>query len=85
MIIELSAILRSSFSAISSNDFAGKIYAYIIDIATGYDRVDIVCNRYFESSLKSLTRHDREFGVFINFDGNSEFLTDFKRQPHKEI
>ena len=78
VIIELSAILRCSFNAIIFNDFAGKIYAYIIDIATGYDRVDIVCDRYFENSLKSLTRHDREFGVFINFDGNSEFLTGFK-------
>ena len=77
-IIQLSAILRCSFNAIILNDFAGKIYAYIIDIATGYDRVDIVCNRYFENSLKSLTRHNRGFGLLINFDGNSEFPTDFK-------
>ena len=28
--------------------------------------------------LKSLTRHDRAFGSLINFDGNSEFTTDFK-------
>ena len=59
-------------------NFADKIYAYIIDIATGYDRVDIVCDRYFENSLKSLTRHDRGFGLLINFDGKSEFPTDFK-------
>ena len=78
IIIELSAILRCSFNAISFSDFAGKIYAHIIDIATGYDCVDTVCDRHFESSLKSLTRHDRRFGSLINFDDNSEFLTDFK-------
>ena len=78
IIIELSAILRCSFNAITSNDFAGKMFAYIIDIATGYDRVDIVCDSYFENSLKSLTRHDVGFGSLSNFDGSSEFLTDFK-------
>ena len=61
-IIELSAILQCSFNAITLNGLAGKIYVYIIDTATGYDSVDIVCNRYFENSLKSLTRHDRGFG-----------------------
>ena len=64
IIIELSAVLRCSFNVITFNDFAGKIYAYIIDIATGYDRVDIVCDKYFENSLKSLTRHNRGFGVW---------------------
>ena len=39
IMIELSAILRCSFNAITFNDFAGKTYAYIIDIATGYYRV----------------------------------------------
>ena len=84
IIIELSAILRCAFNAITFNDFAGKIYTYITDIATGYDRVDIVCDRYFENSLKSLTKHDRRFGLLINFDDNSEFLTDFYRQLHEE-
>ena len=78
IIIEWSAIRRFSFNAIAFNDFAGKIYACIIDITTDYDRVDIVCERYFENSLKSLNRHDRGFGSLINFDGNSEFPIDFK-------
>ena len=78
IIIELSAILRCAFNAITFNDFAGKIYTYITDIATGYDHVDIVCDRYFENSLKSLTRHARGFGSLINVNGNSEFPTDFK-------
>ena len=69
IIIELSAILRCSFNAITFNDFAGKIYAYIIDIAIGYDRVDIVSDKYFENSIKSLTRHDCGFGSLLNFDG----------------
>ena len=78
IVIELSAILRCSFNAIIFNVFVGNVYAYIIDIATGYDRFDIVCDRYFENSLKSLTRHDRGFGSLINFDGNNEFPTDVK-------
>ena len=52
IIVELSTILRCSFNAITFNDFAGRIYAFIIDIATGYDHVDIVCDRYFEKVLK---------------------------------
>ena len=74
----MSAILRCSFNTITFNDFACDIYSYIIDIASDYDRVDIVCDRYFENSLKSLTRHDCGFGSLINFDGNSESPTDFK-------
>ena len=68
-IIKLSAILQRSFNAITFTDFAGKIYAYAIDIATGYDHVDIVCDKYFENSIKSLTRHDCGFGSLLNFDG----------------
>ena len=39
---------------------------------------DIVCDRYFENSLKCLTRHDRGFGSLINFDDSSEFQSDFE-------
>ena len=78
IIIKLSAIPRCLFNAITFNDFAGKTYAYIIDIDTGYDPVDIVCDRYFENSLKRLTRHDRGFGSLINFDDSSEFQSDFE-------
>ena len=35
IIIKLSAILQLSFNVIIFKDFAGKIYAYIIDIAPG--------------------------------------------------
>ena len=69
IITKLIAILPCSFNAITFNDFAGKIYAYIIDIAIGYDRVDIVSDKYFENSIKSLTRHDCGFGSLLNFDG----------------
>ena len=78
ILIKLSAILRCSFNAITFNNFAGKIYAYIIGIATGFDRDDIIFDRCFENSLKSLTRQDCGFGSLINFDGSSEFPTDFK-------
>ena len=84
IIVKTSTILQCSFNPITFNNFAGKIYVFIIDIVTGYDRVDIVCDRYFENSLKSLTKHDRRFGLLINFDDNSEFLTDFYRQLHEE-
>ena len=54
MIIELSPILRSDFSADTFADFAHKVYICVRNIADGYDRVDIICDRYFDDSLKNM-------------------------------
>ena len=63
IIIGLSAIMRCSFDAITFDDFAVKIYNHILGMAEGYNRIDVICDRYFETSLKNLTRKDRGCGA----------------------
>ena len=78
IIIELSPILRCDFSANTIDDFAQTIYIHIMNIADGYDRVDIVCDHYFDNSLKSQTRIERGQGSVLIFDEHTKFLSDFK-------
>ena len=49
-----------------------------MDIAHGYDRVDIICDLYFDNSLKNQTRHQRGQGTVLMFDENTKFPSDFK-------
>ena len=78
IIIELSAILRCDFYAKTFVDFAYKIYNYIIDLWQEYDRIDVVCDRYFENSWKTQTGSDRGCGPVVMFDDESQFPSDFK-------
>ena len=61
IIVELSPIVfRYSERLINSfNDFAVPIYYEVMDIAFNFQRIDIVCDRYFQDSLKEQTRKMR--------------------------
>ena len=65
IIIELSAVVRFNAKANvrSFNEFAIHLYNYIMELAKDCHRIDIICNRYFKSSLRSQTRTDR--GVVV--------------------
>ena len=78
IIIELNPILRCDFSTNTYDDFAQKIYIHIMNIAEGYDRVDIISDRYFDNSLKNQTRIERGQGSVLIFDENTKFPSDFK-------
>ena len=78
IIIELSPILRIDFSADTFADFAYKLYVHVMNIAEGYHRVDIICDRYFDESLKNQTRDDRGQGPTLSFEENDKFPSDFK-------
>ena len=58
--------------------FAQKIYDHIIDLGKDYDRIDVICDRYFANSLKTQARDGRGSGNLIEFNDNSLFPNDFK-------
>ena len=61
IIIEVSSILRklSNMSADNFYEFAVVFYIYVIRLAEGFDRLDVVFDRYFKNSLKPQTRKGR--------------------------
>ena len=78
ILIELSPILRLDFNADTFLSFSLKVYRHIIDLGKMYDRIDVICDRYFDNSLKTQTRDGRGSGTTIPFDENSAFPKDFK-------
>ena len=60
-IVEASPILRklSNVSAGNFYEISDVFYNYIIRLAEGFDRLDIVFDRYFKNSLKAQTRKGR--------------------------
>ena len=85
IIVEASLILRklSNVSADNFYEFAVVFYSYVIRLAIGFDRLDIIFDRYFKNSLKALTRKGRgssgtrvlQITDYVPFPRN--FLTSF--------
>ena len=46
------------------------LYHEIIKLSHGYNRIDLVFDRYFDESLKEGTRNQRESGSMFAFDGD---------------
>ena len=61
IIVEASPILRksSNVSVYIFYEFAVVFYNYVIRLAEGFDRLDVVFDRYFKNSLKAQTRKGR--------------------------
>ena len=78
IIVELSPLLRTSVAASTFGEFSTKLMGTINRLSIGYDRVDIICDRYFEDSLKNQTREGRGSGEVMEFDKNTKFPSDFK-------
>ena len=79
LIVELSAILRFEFKAATFDEFSEKVYEYIIEVGKHYDRIDVICDRYFELSLKTDIRSNRGCGGEINFNDQTKFPSDSKK------
>ena len=71
-------LLWPDFKSDTFASFAQRTYAHIIELGRGYDRIDVICDRYFASSLKTQTRDDRGSGNIMEFHDNSPFPKDFK-------
>ena len=78
IVIELSPLLRNSLNVSTFGNFGEKLLGVVLRLAFGYDRIDIICDRYFEDSLKNQTRDGRGSGEMIEFDRNTKFPSDFK-------
>ena len=52
-------------------DLAKALYDRIMVLAKGYQRCDVVADRYFQQSLKGGLRDDRRSGIRIIFDENT--------------
>ena len=61
IIVEASPILRKLLNVSADNfyEFAVVFYNYVIRLAGGFDRLDVVFNHYFKNSLKAQTRKGR--------------------------
>ena len=80
--IILEAMIRKLANVSVKNflEFAVVLNQNVSHLAKGFDRVDIVFDRYFESSLKKQTRMERGLGgswVF-NIDGEESFPKNFQ-------
>ena len=75
IIIELSAIIqiKASCSANTFHEFAVIIYYHILELARDFSRIDIVCDQYFDNSLKEGTREGRGNGIRKVFTDNTKF------------
>ena len=60
------------------------MYQLILGMCDGYERIDIIYDRYFEGSLKTLTRKGCSSGGTLNFDGSSVFQSDSKDEFMKK-
>ena len=74
LIVELSPILRHDFKPDTFLHFARMVYDYIIKVGQDYDRIDVICDRYFEKSLKTQTRDFKKgSGNILAFDDDATF------------
>ena len=73
VVIELSPLLRTQNfnSGMTFKDLAKALYDRIMVLAKGYQRCDVVADRYFQQSLKGGLRDDRGSGTRIIFDENT--------------
>ena len=75
IVIEMSAMImiKAKCDAETFHDFAMILYHYIMDQAKRFERVDIVCDQYFDNSLKEGTRKGRGHGSRKIFDDDTKF------------
>ena len=77
IVIEMSPLVKSkAFATDTSNladfsEFSLLIYYEVMRLASNYDRIDLVFDRYFERSLKEGTRTGRGEGSNYLFEGDS--------------
>ena len=80
IVIELSPIIQSKQvnNCSTFDDFARVVYNHIVFLSRGYDRCDVVADRYFTGSLKEGTRKKRgDTGSTMQFTGETRFPSSF--------
>ena len=79
IIIDLSVVIKSnaSVNVETFNDYAALILKRVLVLGDGFDRIDVVTDRYFKKSLKSNVRKHRSKGSRKTFQGLSLFPKNF--------
>ena len=79
IIINLSVVIKSnaSVNVETFNDYAALILKRVLILGDGFDRIDMVTDRYFKKSLKSNVRKHRGKGSHKIFQGLSLFPKNF--------
>ena len=78
IIIELSPVVfRQADKPVNNfNDFA-VLSTIIMGVAQSYQRIDVVCDRYFQDSLKEQPRRLRGVGTMFEFSDDTPFPANF--------
>ena len=77
LLIELSPMFRSDTHSGTFEEFTRRLFNNIKKLSSGYSRVDIICDRYFNNSLKNLTRNGRGHGPKLLFNDDTPLPSKF--------
>ena len=81
LILDFSAIVNSQATVTTAktfDEFADEVIEFVNNLSSGCSRIDIVCDSYFDNSLKSHTREARGCGQFFPFTEVTNILKDFQ-------
>ena len=81
LILDFSVILNSQAAVTTAktfNEFAGEVIEFVKNLSSGCSCIDIVCDSYFDNSLKSHTREARGCGQFFPFTEATNIPKDFQ-------
>jgi hypothetical protein len=79
IVIELSAILRKTLASWVKTfaDFAKFLHDEIMNLASNFNRCDVITDRYFRGSLKEGIRRYRGSGTVHLFNDNTNLPSNF--------
>ena len=81
LLLDFSAIVNSQTAVTTTktfDEFADEVIEFVKNLSSGCSRIDIVCDSYFENSLKSHTREARGCGQFFPFTEVTNIPKDFQ-------
>ena len=81
LILDFSVIVNSQAAVTTAktfNEFADEVIEFVKNLSSGCSCIDIVCDSYFDNSLKSHTREARGCGQFFPFTEATNIPKDFQ-------
>ena len=81
LILDFSVIVNSQAAVTTAktfNEFADEVIEFVKNLSSGCSHIDIVCDSYFDNSLKSHTREARGCGQFFPFTEATNIPKDFQ-------
>ena len=81
LILGFSAIVNSQAAVTTTktfNEFVDGVIELIKNLSSGCSRIDIVCDSYFDNSLKSHTHEARGCGQFFSFTETTNIPKDLQ-------